>query len=250
MKKLYEIVGIKKIDGYEIGADNSAGEFYSVTLDNVSVKTSGGNLLAVSNRALAELLASEWDEADGKIISENMPINAIICSAIDHVSEKREFYIEQLTGWLDTDLIFYRCPDSFEIDELQQKHWDPFVKWFEEISGTTLKTTYKMSVLHQNNRVASFLSQKLGELDDIMLSALQSATTDCGSVIMALGLISKAFAVEQVFNACFIEENYKSKQYSETEFGKSPQQIAHENKIHKGLNAVAKITDQFQYDVK
>ena len=63
--------------------------------------------LAVPSRALAEVLAEEWQSQGGEIDPSTMPITRIVNSAIDGVAPRQAEVVDDLVRYAGSDLVYY-----------------------------------------------------------------------------------------------------------------------------------------------
>ena len=121
MKRFYKEVSPERP---ETGAD------FVILLDGRPVKTPSRHELATPHRGVAAVIAAEW-EAQGEMIEpDTMPMTQIISTQIDKIRHERAAMAEQLLGYANTDLLFYRTDTPEAVGEAQAATWDPVIQQF------------------------------------------------------------------------------------------------------------------------
>ena len=72
-------------------------------------------------------MCKEWDEQDGDINPDSMPINQIITTALDRVANDREEIERQVLAYLNTDMICYRAAQPEHYVVRQKEAWDTWI---------------------------------------------------------------------------------------------------------------------------
>ncbi len=82
-------------------------------------------LIIKDNYKIAKETALEWDIDEKEINTENMIFYGLISTAIDKINNDKVSYIENVLGFINTDLICYRADGPNELVDLQNSSWNP-----------------------------------------------------------------------------------------------------------------------------
>lgn len=211
MKRFYKEVSVAK-----------EGDGYAVLLDGRPIKTPYKSVLVAGNEKLAQLAANEWQAQETDIIPDTMPLTQILNTKIDRVSSARKSLEEPVLKYINTDLICYRADSPEEMVACQEKHWQPWVDWFEEAYEESFETTTGLSALKQPKAIHDKITAKVTGLDDDRFTLFQILVPSTGSIILSLAFIDGAAGVEDLMAAVFAEENYKFELYNEAVHGGDP----------------------------
>jgi chaperone required for assembly of F1-ATPase len=96
--RFYTDVGVGEADGG-----------YTVTLDGKPIKTPSGRTVVVPARALAEMIAAEWN-AQGEFIEPlTMPLTRFANSVVQGVVDQSEAVKDDVAKYFASDMLFYRA---------------------------------------------------------------------------------------------------------------------------------------------
>ena len=90
---------------------------FEIFLDKRILKTPMQKKLIFSNYKIAKETALEWDISEKEINTENMIFYGLMSTLIDKVVDDRVSYIENILGFVNTDLICYRADNPNEFFE-------------------------------------------------------------------------------------------------------------------------------------
>ena len=116
MKKFYTAVGVTE-----------SGIHYSVLLDGKLIRTPAKNELLLPTKMLAELVAAEWDTELEILDTSKMYMTRLANTTIDWVLEARVQLIEEVTEYINTDLVCHRARKPEVLRQRQAVVWDPLV---------------------------------------------------------------------------------------------------------------------------
>lgn len=80
-------------------------DWFGVTLDGRTLKTPGGQTLAVPSEKLAHMIGVEWDAQETNLQPANMPLMTLACTALDQAAYFPDAYREQSMLFLPTDTV-------------------------------------------------------------------------------------------------------------------------------------------------
>ena len=167
-------------------ADVSGG--FGVALDGKSVRTPARAILALPNAALAEAVASEWSAQGEEVESSSMLLMRLGCTAIDRVAPQREAIIDEVAGYGGADLLCYWAGHPAELQRRQAATWQPLLDWAERALGASLAVTEGVVHVTQEAPALAKLHTAVAAHDHWMLTALHTATTVTGSLVLGLAL--------------------------------------------------------------
>lgn len=220
MKRFYNNVSVSPVE-----------DGYSIHLDGKPVKTPARQVLMAPTHKLAELIAVEWDAQADTIDPDTMPLTQVMTTAMDCGVADRAAIAEEVLGYLDTDLLCYRAEEPEAIRIRQQERWDPWLIWFEHVSGNRLHTTTGLSALKQPQGAHDYAAKAVRHADDFHFMAIQMTTAISGSLVLALAFVEGVATPDDVFQCAQLEELYRNEFYNEDFYGQAP----HQEKAHAGI---------------
>eukprot|EP00904_Undaria_pinnatifida_P006513 jgi/Undpi1/2992/HiC_scaffold_14.g06369.m1 len=201
----------------------STGKRWEVLLDNRVLKTPARRPLEFDTADLAMAVASEWDaQTSSKGIEPAlMPLMSLASTAIDQVALDREKTISTCLKYLPTDTVCFLSPEPDPVITRRQRQlWSPIREWSEEALGIPVATTTEIHRKPEHPPEALFRARELLEsLDEWALSAVQSVTMECKSLLIALALVLRKTTAEKAFDAARLEEEYNVERWGMIEGG-------------------------------
>ncbi|CAN0132482.1 unnamed protein product [Laminaria digitata] len=147
-------------------------------------------------------VAAEWDaQTSSKGIEPAlMPLMSLASTAIDQVAFDREKTITTCLKYLPTDTICFLSPEPDPVITRRQRQlWSPLRDWSEEALGIPVATTTEIHRKPEHPPEALLRARELLEsLDEWALSAVQSVTMECKSLLIALALVLRKTTVKKV----------------------------------------------------
>lgn len=199
MKRFYrEAAAVEGADGWH------------VSLDGRRVKTQGGQPLALSNRALAELLAAEWAGQGDEIDPRGFAMRDLADYAIDVVSADREAAIAALLRYAETDTLCYRADPDEPPWRRQQAVWEPLVAACETREGIRLHRVSGIVHRAQDAAALAALRARLERMDAFTLAALTTITSLAASLIVGLATLQTDADGGALWNAANLEEDWQA----------------------------------------
>ena len=181
---------------------------FALKSDNGFITSKQGRILKTLNGDLAEKIRLEWLAADGKGISESMPLTRYLVLMHDWISQDRESVIAQTIKYAETDLLCYRAKPSSILAQKQEEIWQPLLSWAGERYNAPLRTTAKVTVLPQSQGSLLALYKTVQSANDLALTGLYIATGISGSLIIALAMMDCFIDHLEAWNACTLEERW------------------------------------------
>ncbi len=187
----------------------------SIHLDGKPIKTPGGRPLTVPTQALAEAIAAEWDDQGEAVIPASMPLTQLASTALDRVGPERGHITAELMKYAGTDLLCYRAEHPADLVARQSQGWQPLLDWAALSLDAPLVVTTGLMAVPQPAEALAALSRVLERCDVWRLTAIQSAASAMGSLILALALAEGRLSLDQAFALSQLDETYQIEQWGE-----------------------------------
>lgn len=221
MKRFYKIVSVAR-----------EGEAFAVLLDGKKMRTRAKVPFLLPNQALAQVIASEWEDQEDTIKPQSMPVTRLAGTAIDRVAPARSHVIDELTAYAETDLLCHRADHPADLAARQDAAWQPLLDWAARTYSASLKVTVGILPQPQPEQALAALRGAVGGYGDMMLAGLHSATVGSGSLIIGLALAEGRIDAGGAFEASQIDETYQIERW-----GEDAELEAHRSAIRSDLNS-------------
>jgi chaperone required for assembly of F1-ATPase len=189
---------------------------FGILLDGKPVKTPARRILAAPTRALAELIANEWDAQKETIDPGKMPLTRLANSIIDGVADAPEPVAEEIEKYLGSDLLFYRADGPEGLTQAQEQHWDPVVAWARDDLGARFILAEGV-VFAPQPEVAIQAARRAIPANPWALGAVHSVMTLTGSALLALALAAGRLDAEAVWAAAHVDEDWNLSRWGQDE---------------------------------
>jgi chaperone required for assembly of F1-ATPase len=183
-------------------------------------------LLKVPVQALADAIATEWNEVGETIDPRAMPLTGLANAAIDRVASDPSSFASGLASYGESDLTCYRAEHPRELAERQERSWDALLGWARRRFDVDFNTTCGVTHLAQPAATIEQLKHAVSILDPFQLAGLFPLVTIGGSLVAALAVLEGAIPPEQAWNAVTLDEQWQAEQWGED----SEAQLALENR--------------------
>ncbi|MGY6549206.1 MAG: ATP12 family chaperone protein [Roseinatronobacter sp.] len=190
---------------------------FSVVLDGRALKTPGKAELIVPTRALAELIAQEW-QAQGEVIDPNqMPATRAANSAIDKVRGQKAEVANILVAYGDSDLVCYRAAEPEALVAREAAAWDPLVDWATHRYG--YRPVIREGVMHgpQPPALLASFQTEIERMDSFALTGFHDLVAMSGSLIIALAVLDRFATPEALWLASRVDEDWQIEQWGADE---------------------------------
>lgn len=206
MKRFYKSVDVTKAD-----------DGWQITLDGRGIKTAKGAAQIVPSRALADLLASEWDSQGEKLDPATFPMRDMADYALDIIAEDRAKIAQTLTQFGDTDTLLYRADPDEPLYKRQIEVWEPIVTAFEEREGIAL--TRISGIIHkpQSKAALAHLNTRLAKQTPCVLAGIEAMTNLAASLIVGLSAGEGAHDPMELWQAASLEEDWQADEWGRDE---------------------------------
>lgn len=199
MKRFYKAVTVGEADGG-----------WRVLLDGRPIKTATGAPQVVPTRALAEVLAHEWEAQGETLDAAAFPLRDLADFAIDVVVGGREDAIAGLLPYAETDTLCYRADPDEPLHRRQLEIWEPILAQAETHFGVHF--TRVSGIIHkpQPPQTLARLSAELSSHDAFTLAALRMLASLAASLTVALLAIEPGADVPTLWEAANLEEEWQA----------------------------------------
>ncbi len=202
-KRFYESTSVEEED---------AG--FAVLLDGKPILTPARNRLALPTRALAEVIAGEWDAQKQEIDPGSMPVTRLANTALDGVALDPQAVKEDILRFAGMDLLCYRADGPQTLVERQTEIWDPILEWAHRTLNARFVLAEGIVHVAQPRESTAALGVHLSSFDHpILLAALHSMTTLTGSALLALAVAKEEIGAEEAWNAAHVDEDWNAEQW-------------------------------------
>jgi chaperone required for assembly of F1-ATPase len=189
---------------------------FAILLDGRSVKTPAKSKLVLPTRQAASLIAEEWERQEELIDPGTMPKTRLVNTAIDGIANEAQAVLEDIVRFAANDLLFYRASHPDTLVELQRKHWDAVLDWYETRQNMHFETTEGISHIPQPKEAITLFSAAIAKHDAPMkLACLHTATSLTGSALLAFALAEGALSLEDSWVAAHVDEDFNISQWGE-----------------------------------
>ncbi|MGE0046136.1 MAG: ATP12 family chaperone protein [Hyphomonadaceae bacterium] len=188
---------------YKEAAVREEGGGFAVALDGRALRTPGKLAFAVPTRALADLVAEEWNAQSERIDPMSMPHTRLANVAIERTPATRSDLVAMTAKYGETDLLCHRADAPAALVARQAEAWDRWIAWSRaELQFTPAVVT---GIAAQTNDLSP-LERAAGELDDFRLTALAHGVGLLGSAILGFALVRGALEADAAFEAAHLDD--------------------------------------------
>ncbi|MGC1505460.1 MAG: ATP12 family protein [Sulfitobacter sp.] len=189
------------------------GEGFEVRLDGRPVKTPAKRSLILPTRAMAEVIAAEWDAQEGEIKPHLMPATKTANAAVDKVAVQHAEVADMLADYGDCDLLCYRAEGPPELVERQAALWDPMLAWGHEALGVRLALRTGVMHVPQDQAALAVLREKTHGLSSFELAAFHDLVSLSGSLVLGFAAARQARDAEALWELSRLDEVWQAEQW-------------------------------------
>lgn len=198
----------------EVGIGPASGGF-AVTLDGKSPRTPGQKPVVVPQRALAELMATEWAAQAEFIDPKTMPVVRLVNSAIEAGEERHDALRAEIVKYAGNDLLLYRADTPRELVAEQERVWDAVLVKLARHFDIAFQPT--IGIVHQPQPQPTLdrLAASLADTSLIEAVTLNSLTGLTGSGLLSIALREKLMDAEEIWTAAHVDEDHNIRLWGE-----------------------------------
>lgn len=203
MKRFYKSVTVE-----------TTGESWQITLDGRAIKTAGGNPQDLPTRALAEAMATEWDDQGEEIDKSAFILRDLADYALDvAASDARAALVDEIAAYADTDTLCYRADPDEPLYPRQLAVWEPVLVEAERCHG--VRFTRVSGILHraQPEETLAKMHSAVAAQDAFGLAALRMLTSLTSSLVIALAALAPDTDAGSLWDAANLEEDWQAQNW-------------------------------------
>ena len=213
MRRFYKEVAVSSASAID-GEAGGPGAGWLVLLDGKPLKTPRGAVLALPNNHLAVHIAAEWRDQGEEIKPLTMLFTKLANTAIDRVQGRTGEVSEMILAYIN-DALCYRAARPQELVARQNAGWNPLLEWAAERFGARLKVGTGVAHVSQPEESLAALDSALSAYDPFTLTAIHSAATITGSLVLALAMAEGRLDPYQAFMLSQLDERYQAENWGE-----------------------------------
>ena len=204
LKRVYKKVAVEAVDGG-----------YRVTLDGKPLLTPARAPLVLPRRALIEAIAAEWDSRPKKF--GRQPCRSCNSSRRRSIGSRPSGTASPPTlPDMPRQTWCAIAPNCRRILVARQhRTWQPLVDWVRHEFDAPLMVTAGVMPRPQPVEALQALRNAIDGLDDLELTALQTLTGVCGSLVIALALRGGFIDADQAWAASQLDETFQIEKWGE-----------------------------------
>ncbi|THD42058.1 MAG: ATPase, partial [Bradyrhizobium sp.] len=188
----------------------ASGGGFALRLDGREARTPGKRALRLSNRALAELIAAEWEAQGATIDPATMPATRLANSAIDGVAEAMEETRAEVARYAGADLVCYRAGAPEALTHLQAAAFDPVIAWAEGALGVRFVCSASLAHVAQPQASLDAVRAAIDAFDSpFALAGLHVMTSLTGSALLALLVARGALSPADAWRVAHVDEDFQ-----------------------------------------
>ena len=188
-----------------------------ILLDDQELKTPKNKKLNLPYY-LSQKVFDEWNEVQDEINPSLMPFYSYSVTAVDKIMNQRFDVIETLKSILSMDTLLYRSGNDSELSKLQEKEWQPLVKWLDENFNCKLIINYELKPLNQKEAELLKCINLINQLDHFSLSSFSHLVSISGSFILSLSFYFKKINSQELYELALLEELFQSNKWGSDDF--------------------------------
>lgn len=202
----------------DVGIAESEDGLFAITLDGKQLKTPARQTLTVPTKALAQLIAAEWQKQVDVVDPGTMPVTRLVNTALDGVAAESQAVFEDILRFSATDLLCYRAESPMALVARQTERWDPILDWAANDLGA--RFILAEGVMHQEQpreAIAAF-GVALGRHDTALdLASLHTMTTLTGSALLALAFAEGRLPLDEAWSLAHLDEDWTIERWGSDE---------------------------------
>lgn len=216
----------------------SADNGFAVLLDGRPIKTPGRVQVVLPKRALADLVAAEWDAQTEFVDPMTMPALRLLNSALEGGVASSTALREEIVKYAGNDLLLYRADTPRELVAAQDDAWDGVLVAMAREYAIKFQPT--VGIIHQSqpeetlNRLADIIASE----DHFALTAMMSITGLTGSGLISIALRRKLIDAQSAWAAAHVDEDHNIRLW-----GADPEAEARRAKRREEFDAAVRVLD-------
>ena len=183
---------------------------YEVRLDDKALKTPLGHVMTLPNRILADAISQEWQDVDGDVSYDAMPLTRLGFAAIDHMDAQSDTIYSELMRYASTDHICYPSTYPEALVALEKVAMEPILQWVDEALELYFIQNNGLLAIEQPPKTIERLGQILMNTSPYERAGLSAATPIFGSILLSLCLWKGRLSATQAFEISRLAERFQA----------------------------------------
>jgi chaperone required for assembly of F1-ATPase len=200
---------------YKSAAATVTEDGFGVALDGRPLKSPAKLPFVLPTQVLAEAIAGEWAAQGDAVRPAEMPLMQLAATTIDRLGPNRALAIDTVAGYAATDLVCYRADRPAALAARQQAVWQPLLDWAMTTYDAPLVVTHGVAPQKQPAEALAALRAAVAAQDDWHLTALHTATTLLGSLVLGLALLAGRIDAEAAVAAAELDTEFQIERWGE-----------------------------------
>jgi chaperone required for assembly of F1-ATPase len=189
---------------------------WALKLDGRLAHTPGKAPLVAPTRAIAKLIAAEWNAQREVIDPRTMPATRLANSAIDGVTRSIDETRAEIARYAGSDLVCYRAEAPEALIALQASAHDPVLAWAESELSARFRLARGVTHVAQPEETLQRANEVLEAYNEpFAVAALHVLTSLSGSALLALAVARSAVTAEAAWRAAHVDEDFQISKWGE-----------------------------------
>ncbi|MBV8683403.1 MAG: ATPase [Caulobacteraceae bacterium] len=186
---------------------------FPVLLDGRRARTPRKLVLALPTRALAELVAGEWQAQGPSIEPSDMPATRLASQALDGGEEARAAQIKTVERYGASDLICYFADAPRALVERQARSWGPLLDWAASELGLEFERATGIIHRDQPPQTLARLAELARAATPFELAGLAFGAGLFGSTVITLALRAGRVDSAGAMDAARLDDAFQEEQW-------------------------------------
>ena len=182
---------------------------FTLLLDGRGAKTPAGAPLVVPTRALAGLVAAEWDAQVEQVNLSAMPAHRLASTVIDRTAAAGAAVAAEVARYAGSDAICYFAEAPATLVEAQVARWGPLLDWARDALGVELHRVVGVVPRPQTPEALTRVEALVAAMEPFAQAGVAFATPLFGSAILALALQQGQLHADAAFDLARLEQAYQ-----------------------------------------
>ena len=190
---------------------------YCIQINNKMAKTPNRNLIEVPTLKLAKIILKDFQTNNSKKLVNIVSPIRMTNTALDKIVKKNNDFIEQLSLYINSDVVCYFARSPKDLVKKQNKYWLPMIKLMQDIYHINILYTSEISAVRQPKESLAKVKEILIEKNCFELSAIGVLAQLTNSIIISLALITDKINSKDAYELSNLEEIYQSSLWGKDE---------------------------------
>ena len=179
--------------------------FFAYYKNNKQLKTTNDNIIKVAGLSFAKRILTKLEQEQRK---KNSNFIKLFFYSFDLNIKQARIITESIIKYIDTDLVCYRANEGTELEKIQKKLWDPYIKFCEKHYQLNYKKIYTVMPYSQEASNKDKILKIIDSMDKYYLTAFFFLVEITNSIIISLNIIYENISTNIVWKACNLEDEY------------------------------------------